>query len=314
MAYRIVFTALIVAFLSAGAAAPAHAQAPAVQKAFEEVKAKLDDLVSAKDENFADDLALRIQAFKKVIEFSAEETRTLKVKLLAAEFEEAEKEALAAWKTRIGERLAAANTYYGETLETLTTSTTPLDIKGVKASAIAFKEWREAVFLPLAEEVENFLLVVGQRRALGVAEARFQKIETDVRKLERAKIKGTATLSVLLAKAAKFLERARTSYERAESLFVNAIAPPVPPLDEFASSTASAATGAIARVENIATSTAMPAPPSILDKVGTSTPSQIEVVVKPPSIRDEIRTSLEAVKDTYRAFIEMSVEVKKILR
>ncbi|MDP3974757.1 MAG: hypothetical protein Q8P88_00500 [Candidatus Jorgensenbacteria bacterium] len=302
MTYRIVFTALIITLLSAGAATRAHAQAPAVQRAFEEVRTKLDDLVSAKDENFADDLALRIQAFKKVIEFSAEEAKTLKVKLLAAEFEEAEKGVLAAWKARIEGRLAEASAYYEKTLGVLTTSTTPIDLKGVRASATSFKEWRGAAFLPLAGEVGDFLLVVGQRHALEVTEARFAKIESDVRKLERAKIKGVGILSVLLAKAAKFAESARTSYEHAESLFVDAIAPPVPPADESASSTASAATGTIARSNNIATSTA------------TSTLTENKEPVKPPSIRDEIKTSLEAVKDTYHTFIAMSVEVKKILK
>lgn len=294
---------LAITFLFLGTASSARAQAPAVQKAFEEVRTKLDDLVSAKDEDIADDLALRIQALKKVLEFSAEETRTLKARMRAAELDGTDEEMLAAWKARMEGGLAAADSRYEETLGMLTATTTaPLDLAAVKTIATAFKEWRDASFTPLAAEVEEFLLVAGQNRALEVARSRFSKIESDVARLERAKIRGVATLSALLAEARVGLTAATEAYERAYALFDLRIASPTPPgTEEILEGTAtSTATSTVA-----ATSTAPLAQ-------GTSTEPVAEIPL--PTVRDEIRTSLENVKKAYLAFIQMSVEVKKILK
>ncbi len=266
----------------------ASAQAPAVQKAFEEVKTKLDDLVSAKDENLADDLVLRIQAFKKVLEFSAEEAKTLKVKLLSTELEGIEKEVLAAWRTRVEDGIAAAENHYKEVFGALTTTTTPLDLQGVKNLAASFKEWREVSLAPIVNEAEEFLLVAGQARALKVADSRLTKIASDVAKLERAKIRGTETLSTHLKNARISLGDAKEAYERAHRLLLSRLAPPVEIAEEGGSP------------ELTATST---------EPVATST----EAVVV-PTIRDEVRNSLEKVKAAYLSFIEMSVEVKKILK
>lgn len=296
MKYHLIASFLVASFLFIGAP-HASAQAPAVQKAFEEVKTKLDDLVSAKDENLADDLALRIQAFKKVVEFSMEEAKTLKVKLLATELKGVDGKTLAAWKTKIGEGLTDAQVYYGETLGTLTTSTPAFDLASLKSLASSFKEWREASFMPLASGVEGLLLVAGQSGALEIAGARLGKIESDVKKLERAKIKGVEKLTTLLAEAQAHFEDASVAYARANKLFILLITPPALPeeTDEVASSLPTEQAG----TEPVATSTdALPE----------------EEVATPPSIRDEIHTSLDAVKQAYQTFIEMSVEVKKILK
>lgn len=309
MTYHLIASFLVASFIFIGAP-HASAQAPAVQKAFEEVKTKLDDLISAKDENLADDFGLRIQAFKKVVEFSTEEAKTLKVKLLATELKEADKKALATWKTGIEEGFADAIIYYEETLDALTTSTPTFNLASLKSLASSFKEWRESSFMPLAREVEGLLLVAGQEKALEIAGARLGKIESDVKKLERAKVKGVEKLTVLLAKSQAHFEDASAAYARANKLFIILITPPVLPeeVSEVASST-----------EPIAISIAEPS--RIHDKVGTSTDALPEEErVTPPlpeqtsSIRDEIRASLEAVKQAYQTFIEMSVEVKKILK
>lgn len=304
MTYHLIASIVVASFLFIGATPHASAQAPAVQKAFEEVKTKLDDLVSAKDENLADDLALRIQAFKKVVKFSVEEAKTLKVKLLAAELKGVDKKMLATWKMKVEEGLADTQIYYEETLGALTTSTPAFDLVSLKSLAASFKEWRETSFMPLASEVEGLLLVAGQEKALETAGARLGKIESDVKKLERAKIKGVEKLTALLAKSQTHSEDASAAYARANKLFILLITPPVLPEEagEVASST-----------EPVAIPMAEPS--RIRDEVGTSTDAlPEEEVVTPPSIRDEIRASLEAVKQAYQTFIEMSVEVKKILK
>ncbi|MFH0806589.1 MAG: hypothetical protein V1885_02605 [Candidatus Brennerbacteria bacterium] len=285
----------VAVFLFSGMASFAHAQTPTVQKAFEEVKTKLDDLISAKDENLADDFALRIQAFKKVVKFSAEEAKTLKVKLLATELKGADKKTLTAWKTRVESSLADAETYYEETLDALTTTTSAFNLKDIKTLASSFKEWRETSFAPIANDVEGLLLVAGQKKALEVAEARLGKIENDVKKLERAKVKGAEKLATLFAKAETHFNDASTAYARGEALFITLITPSILPEEMDATSTVPVATS----TEPTTTSTeAFPKKEPIL----------------PPTIRDEIRASLEAVRQTYQAFIEMSVEVKKILK
>lgn len=263
--------------------APAHAQAPAVQKAFGEVKTKLDDLIAAKDENLADDVALRIQAMKKVVEFSVEEAKTLKVKLLATELAGVDEEALKTWKAGVEKDLSAAGAYYESVLLALTTTTSPLNLAGVKTLAASFKEWRDASFVPVASAVEEFLLIAGQARALSVAETRYAKIASDVAKLERTKLKRVETLSAFLSAARAHLDEASAAYERAHTRFAALITP---------------ATSVEKNAEE--------------PEVATTTITA-EAEATPP-IRDEIRTSLEKIKQAYLVFIEMSAEVKKILK
>jgi hypothetical protein len=103
------------------------------------------------------------------------------------------------------------------------------------------------------------------------------KIKEDVKKLERAKVKGLEKLAALLAKAGARMESASRAYERAETAFAARIAPPE----------------------------AMEA-----SERATSTVEEAAL----PSIHDEIKASLNAVKDAYQTFIEMSGEVKRILK
>lgn len=313
-----VFFIALFMLASTAMSAPAHAQAPAVQKAFEEVKTKLDDLISAKDDNFADNLALRVQAFKKVVEFSIEEVKTLKVKLFATDFKEADKEIFSAWRDRMEKGLSDATAYYETTHATLTTSTTPLDLQSLKTRATEFKAWRNTSFVPLAYEIEGWLLVAGQKKALEVAEARLGKIASDVKKLERAKVKGVEKLATLFGKAKVHFDDASTAYARAHELFILLIAPPAPPeeTDEAATSLPTGEAGLPADkvgTEPVATSTEPAATDLPAGEASTDALPEKEVVT-PPSIRDEIRASLQAVKQAYQTFIEMSVEVKKILK
>lgn len=281
----------------------AHAQTPAVQKAFEEVKTKLDDLVSAKDEGFADDLALRIQAMRKVIDFSAEETHDLKIKLLATDWDGSNADVLATWKKARETELNAALAYYDEAAATLTATTTPIDLAGVKDLATQFKTWRDETFIPLDDEVQNFLLVAQQDEALGVARTRLSKIQGDVKKLERARIKGVETLSVLLAKAERLIEEAGKSYDLAASTFEKAMVPPEPFAETLSTST-----------EPLPTSTRLFAPSDESTSTASSSIADAAETALAPTVRDEVRSSLEGLKDAYRTFIEMSVEAKKILK
>src|SRR3989344_4552706 len=64
----------------------ALAETPAVQRALEDVRGGIDDLVTAKDENDTSlSFPLRIEAFKKVMELSISEAKELKIKLLSIE-------------------------------------------------------------------------------------------------------------------------------------------------------------------------------------------------------------------------------------
>lgn len=306
MIARIVVSILVFGVLAIGGGRAAHAQTQGVQKALEEVKVKLDDLVTAKDENPANDLGLRIQAFKKVIELSIEEAKTLKVKLVAAEFGGAEKETLEAWRKNMLASLDRALAYYNETLKTLTSSTAPLDLAGVRTLAASFREWREASLAPSVAVIENFLLIAGQEHALGIAESRLAKIEGDVKRLERAKMKGIEKLKTLLAKSAAHLKDARRSYGAAESLFTVSLAP-----QESSTSTATGTVPIATSTKPTATSTP-PVEATTTEVSGIA--NRALPLLAPSTVRDHVRASLESVKSAYQTFIEMSAEVKKILK
>jgi len=70
-------TALVCAVFLVAGSNVAFAQSSNVQKALEDVKTKVDDLVSAKDESPASALALRIATFKKVLSFAITEAEDL---------------------------------------------------------------------------------------------------------------------------------------------------------------------------------------------------------------------------------------------
>jgi len=256
----------------------------AVQKAFEDVKGKLDELVGAKDEDSVSDLTLRIETFKKVIELSISEAKDLKLKLLALD---KLSEELADWQKTMIEKLNFALDYYEGRKEFLIDNARELNLPSIRELAQGYKTWREEHYLKTADQIRDFLLIQQEQKSIQVANRRAQKIAEDLKRIEKAKIKGAADLNKLLAKAQDLIKEGVKLNDQAYNQFLNQFI-------SFEISNSAVATSSTSTLpESEATST--------------------EVIFQ-PSIKDLVRESLNKIKEAYQVFIEMSNLVRKLLK
>ena len=191
------------------------AQSDAVKKAAEEVQESVDDLVTARDEDISDDLALRIDAFRKVLELSLSEAQDLKVKILLVEDEE---EDIMFWKDSVLEGLDQALEYFEAQKEVGFSEID--DVDAIKALAEEFKEWREENYMSLVAQINNFSIIRKGQKIIEIAESRASKIHKDLLKLERIGVEGSASLRELLEEAEGFIRKGVAGNGLAEELFL----------------------------------------------------------------------------------------------
>lgn len=302
--YTVLSSVLLVSLFIGTSAAPARAQSDTAKKALESVKESVDTLVGAKDDNNPNDAVFRVEAFKKVLDFSVAEARNLKVKLIASF--EGESSSTASWKDDAVRRIDAALAYYAD--EQMFVKENPdMTLDEIKSVADAFKAWRERTYLPLSEEVTDFLFVKQQGKTLKITEARRAKIGEDLAKLiEAFGVKKTQPLSDLYAEAASSTKRAGVLYLQARALFMERFVAPL-----FATTTSATSTAAATSTELTHASTSVTTSENGTSTAATETSTSL---LPPVSIKDLIRESLTSVKDAYRVFIEMSNAVRKLIR
>ncbi len=243
--------------------------APAVQKVLENTKAYLDDLVTAKDDNTSNDLSLKIETFKQVLDLSSAETKDLEFKLLTADKEER----FEAWKKDSLDKLARALAYYDSERDLLSDSNS-ITAEDITNIAKHFKEWRESEYLPLVSEVQDFILIKQEMKAIQTAGKRLDKVNENLVSLGISS--DNKNISKYLSKAKSFINSASKLNDEAADLFVSRY---------------------ISTSTEEATST---------DANATSTPPLT-------SVKDLVRSSLDAVKGAYQSFIDVSGVVRRLL-
>ena len=280
------------------------AQSQSAQNALETVKEKVDNLVTAKDENKTDDLNLRLEAFKKVIDLSLAEAKDLKIKLLA--FDQIKDEDTIIWKKDILEDLNKAIGYYEDQKQSLETKEN-LDLDSIKILGEEFKKWREDNYLNIANQINDFLLIKLEEKAIEVTKIRAEKILNDITKLQKTKIRNTAQLTPMLDKANKTINEAEKLNKDGWILFSEKfIKKPAIELENTSSTKASSTTIIEKPKEDV----------QILNTTTTLIEASSTDAVpppQPPSIKDLIKMSLDKIKDSYQTFIEMSSLVRKLL-
>jgi len=307
----------------------AFAQTP-IQKAFEGVKEKLDDLVNAKDENNLTDLSLRIETFKKVIDLSVSEAKDLKVKLLAVDNMSDE---LGGWRDKMIGNLNQAVDHYNGQKEFLADNEKSIDLETIKSLAQSFKTWRDENYLATADEVRDFLLVGQEQKSIQVAKKRLQKITDDISWLQKSGLKGIAELQKLLNNASALISEGESLNKEADDEFMNRYvylepvesqlenSGPTGPVSEATSSTSTPASQP-KDTETVEPINAATGSTSILESINqatssTSTPPETSTsteVFPPLSIKDLVRDSLGKLKEAYQVFIEMSNLVRELLK
>ncbi len=258
--------------------------APAVKKVLENTKAYLDDLVTAKDDNTSNDLSLKIETFKQVLDLSSAETKDLEFKLLTTEKDER----FETWKKTALDGLAHVLAYYDSERDLLSdpNSVTAEDITTI---AKHFKEWRESEYFPLVSKVQDFVLIKQEEKAIQTAEKRLEKVNENLASLGISS--NNKSISKYLSKAKSLIDSASELNGEAADLFISRY---------IATST-----------EEMAFSTSTP--------TSTSTSSSSDVNANatstPPltSVKDLVRLSLDAVKGAYQSFIDVSGLVRKLL-
>lgn len=269
---------------------PAHAQSDATKKALEDVKDSVSTLITAKDEENQNGTTFRIEAFKKVIDFSIVEAKDLKIKLLAFDVKKLNT-STNVWKDRVMKKLESALEYYDAEKDFVKEHEGEITLEEIKNLAESFKEWREKTYLPAANEISEYFLVEQQKQALEITKNRTEKVRIDIEKLRKARIK-TAELQKMLSKVDVLVKNAQELNDGAAILFYETRVLPLLP-DEYIKTTD--------EKTDRATSTA------------TSTIAN-EAEKKPPSsIEDLTKESFARVRDVYRIFIDMSNLVRKLL-
>lgn len=293
--FRKILSILAVTALLPGAApvfAQIQDQSSNIQKAFESVKGQVDNLVSAKDENNTNELALRIETFKKVIELSLTEAKDLKVKLLGFDFTEEE---MSLWQKNMIEKLNAAVKYYEEQKQSFDDKEKAIDLETIKTAAQEFKNWREENYLGASNQINDFLLISEESQAVRTTKKRFQKISDDVQKIQRTKIRNE--LNKFLSRADGLVKEGEQMNKDAENLFREKYI--VIPEEKTVVSTSSASENI--EIKNTSTTNVEPE--------ATSTD-----IIPTLSIKDLVKGSLVNLKGAYQIFIEMSNYVRKLLK
>jgi len=295
---KILTISLIIFFAVSGGLA--NAQSAAVQNALEDVKGQVQNLVTAKDEGKTTDLNLRIETFKKVLDFSISEAKDLKVKLLALDKLSAE---TALWRDNVVKTVSAALDYYESQKQKIEYADV-ITLETITKMASDFKEWREKNYLPAAGGADSYLLIVQEQKAVEVAEKRWQRIQKDILALQKARVKNAGQLKGMLDEAGKKISEAKKINEEAGGLFWdNYLAPYALMLTENQTSTTSS-------IPKMGTTTLELATTSTSSAEANATSSP---VFQPSSIKDMVESSLNQIKEAYQIFIEMSNLVRKLL-
>jgi hypothetical protein len=276
-------------------ASPARAEeTKGVQKAFENAKQYLDELVTAKDENKSDDLTLRVETFRKVLDLSTAEVKDFEFKLLTVDKDEA----FEPWKEEAMKSLTGAKVFIDSQKELLTDPKS-LDFSEVKAIAENFKAWREKEYLPLVSQAQNFLLVKQEAKAVGTAQARLGKITTDLKNIKQSKVTNSSEIKKLLDGSKNLIEEAADLNREAA--------------DRFIETNVKTAKNASSTEEETATST-LPAK-TLATSTATSSPADVSAEAAPiVSIKDLVGSSLGKIKEAYQGFVDISNLVRKLLK
>ncbi len=293
-----VFT-IVVFFGLQFSASPARAEeSPAVQKAFENAKQYLDDLVTAKDENNSDDVGLRVETFRQVLDLSAAEAKDFEFRMLAADKDK--DEVLTIWKKSALNGITQSLVFF-DLQGQLISDSKLIDVAKIKQIAQDFKSWREKNYLPLTDQIQGFLLIKQEMKAIQTAQARLQKITGDLKNLRQSRIVNSTEIKKSLENSKGLIGQAGDLNGQAKDLFIKLYA-------NVATSSSPIASGTIAIFPGTATSTITNS-----TSTATSSPADASAPVPIVSIKDLVRSSLGKIKDAYQEFIDISNLVRKLL-
>lgn len=273
--------------------------AAAIQEAFENVRESLANLLTAKDERRIDELRFRINTYRDILRFTATEIQDVRIQLGALEKPVIDSPE-AAWRTATFDGLDTTAAFVTAEQAWLDAEESILSLDGIRDRAGRFQAWRETVYRRVTGPARELLLVRRQTIIIDTATGRLKKIADDVKRMQRARVRGVADLAKQLAKAEMFIREAAGLEDAARRM-----------VTEYQSGYLS--TGATTTTSTVPREPPAPESPAGTN-MATSTASTTIPVIVPPTITGLVRASLEKVREAYRLFLEMSTAVQRLMQ
>ena len=286
----------------------------------QDVQAAVQSLVSAKDTGNTNDVALRVTAFEQVLSLSQNEAQDYELKLVNVQ---SGKE-YDTWKNTALNGLSQALAYY-DSENQLVNGTSTITSEDIKQIASDFETWREGTYLPLVNQIQDFLLVNQEAAAVKVAAVRYDKIVSDLQGLGVAAITRSKTIAGSLSDASSSIVAAGRLNDQADKLFVSLyVAPTSTAANEAASSSNDSASTTITVAplvltatssnEDSATSSAISSAISTGVSATSTATTTVATSSNPISIKGLVKTSLDNVRNAYQDFIDISNLVRSLLQ
>ena len=286
-------------FIARGASAAAlPTTAATIQEAFESVRESLADLIAAKDERRIDELRFRINTYRDILRFTATEIQDVRIQLSALGEPNVDSPE-AAWRTATVDGLVEAAAFVATEQMWLDAEEGILSLDGIRDRAGKFQTWREAIYRPAVEPARELLLVRRQATIIDTATGRLKKIADDVKRMQRARVRGATDLGKQLAKAETFIREAGGLEGTARRMVA-----------EY-----QAGYGGVATTTPSTALLAHESPQiSLTTSTATSTASTTIPVIVPLTPKELVRASLEKIREAYKLFLEMSNAVQRMMQ
>ncbi len=273
----------------------ASAQSTGVKKAMESAKETIDSLVSSKDGKKSDELSLRIQTLKQAVSLSIAEAKDSSAKLSAIKNLAGDE---LSWQTSKLNEFVSVISYFEAQNKNIDNNVSDITAVEVKNIAENFKAWREENYLPTLNEVRDYLLIDQQEKTVDMAKSRYQKIDEDIKKLEKVKVKNIDSARKMLQNANTLVSAGDVIIKEAHTSF----------FDKFITvSTSTATSSEITDINKEAIISN-----NLTGDNATSTLSGD--LPQPKSIRDIVKDSSLKIRDAYKIFIDMSSLVRRLLK
>mgnify|MGYP001564361056 CR=1 FL=1 len=166
------------------------------------------------------DIESRKQILINVLEFSKNEVSSLKDGLLNLKLDNDTWQQI---RDEFLNKLSSFSDYYQGAEDKINSTSSPLTIDDVKSLASALKDWRENTYSPELDKIINMLLIFGTDNLLKTTQSRFDKISSDVKKLDKQHFVKTDALKNYLSQADKHLKNMKRSIDGAKKIFLKSI-------------------------------------------------------------------------------------------
>ncbi|MDD5547800.1 MAG: hypothetical protein PHN74_02825 [Candidatus Pacebacteria bacterium] len=283
---------IVILFVTLGMLLPIfnlHAQ----ESLLKEVVGSVDDLINIKDnsslsdeERLSQEIEARKSALLKIVDLSLNEIENLgdKLKSLSLTGEKA-----TALKDQFLAILGQNEQYSGQLKESLS-SDKAFSLDEIKQVAKDFKDWRETYYNENVRKILSFVIVFQEKSILKTADARLEKIISDLRKLESAKLIKREDSWNYLNSAIKNLANANLLNNKAEILLMSTLEDMI----------------------NASTSTEVFLNDPLNNKKATSTEIKTENK-NYDSIKSMVEKSMNEIKNAYKNFVDISNKIRKKL-